>query len=80
MTRIKMHISKVKLSIYPPCEIKCSLQNRVSTLRDSSNTCLYFTGVSLKLQGYVDANFASDINSRKSATGFVFTLSGTAIY
>ena len=33
----------------------------------------------MKLQGYVDANFASDIDSRKSTTGFVFTLGGTTI-
>ena len=31
MTRIKMHISKAKLPFYPPYEIKCGLQNRVST-------------------------------------------------
>ena len=27
-----MHISKVKLPFYPPCEIKCRLQNGVSTV------------------------------------------------
>ena len=48
-------------------------------LKGSSDTCLCFTGESLKLQGYVDADFAGDIDSRKSTTGFVFTLSGTAI-
>ena len=48
-------------------------------LKGSSNTCLCFTGASLKLQGYVDADFAGDIDSRKSTTGFVFTLGGTAI-
>ena len=31
MTRIKMHISKVKLPFYHPCEVKYRLQNRVST-------------------------------------------------
>ena len=31
MTRIKMHISKVKLPFYPPCEVKCGLQNGVLT-------------------------------------------------
>ena len=31
MTRIKIHISNVKLPFYPPCEVKCRLQNRVST-------------------------------------------------
>ena len=33
----------------------------------------------MKLQGYVDADFAGDIDSRKSTTGFVFTLGGTTI-
>ena len=32
MTRIKIHISNVKLPFYPPCEVKCRLQNRVSTV------------------------------------------------
>ena len=31
MTRIKIHISNVKLPFYPSCEVKCGLQNRVST-------------------------------------------------
>ena len=26
MIKIKMHISKVKLPFYPPCEVKCRLQ------------------------------------------------------
>ena len=48
-------------------------------LKGSLYTCLCFTGVSLKLQSYVDADFAGDIDSRKSTTGFVFTLGGTTI-
>ena len=32
MTRIKMYISKVKLPFYSPCEVKCGLQNGVSTV------------------------------------------------
>ena len=48
-------------------------------LKDSLDTCLCFTGVSLKLQGYVDANFAGDIDSRRSTIRFVFTLGGIAI-
>ena len=31
------------------------------------------------MQGYVDVDFADDIDSRKSTNGFVFTLGGTAI-
>ena len=48
-------------------------------LRGSIDTCLYFTGASLKMQGYVDADLANDIDSRKSTNGFVFTLGGTTI-
>ena len=44
-------------------------------LTSSSDTCLCFISASLKLQGYVDADFTS----RKSTIGFVFTLGGTAI-
>ena len=35
MARIKMHIPKAKLPFYPPCEVKCRLQNGVSTLTNS---------------------------------------------
>ena len=31
MVRIKMYISKAKLPFYPPYEVKCRLQNGVST-------------------------------------------------
>ena len=31
MATIKMPISNVKLLFYPPCEVKCGLQNRVVT-------------------------------------------------
>ena len=48
-------------------------------MRGSSNTCLCFTTASLKLQGYVAADFAGEINSKKSTTGFVFNLGSTAI-
>ena len=33
----------------------------------------------MKLQGYVDADFAGDIDSKKSTTGFVFSLGDTTI-
>ena len=48
-------------------------------LRGSSDTCICFTSASLKLLGYVDADFPGDIDSKKSTTEFVFTLGGTAI-
>ena len=48
-------------------------------LRDSSNTCFCFIGASLKLQGYVDADFPGNIDSKKNTTRFVFILSDIAI-
>ena len=48
-------------------------------LRGSTDTCFYFAGASLKLQGYVDVDLAGDIDSRKSTTEFVFTLGYTTI-
>ena len=48
-------------------------------MKGSSDSCLCFTSASLKLQDYVNADFAGDIDSRKSTTRFVFTLGGTVI-
>ena len=38
MARIKMHIPKAKLPFYPPCEVKCRLQNGVLTLTYQVNS------------------------------------------
>ena len=48
-------------------------------LKGSSNTCLCFTSASLKLQGYIDVDFAGGIDNRKNTIGFVFTLGSIAI-
>ncbi|RVW86791.1 Retrovirus-related Pol polyprotein from transposon TNT 1-94 [Vitis vinifera] len=48
-------------------------------LKGSLDTCLCFIGASLKLHGYVDVDFAGDIDSRKTTIGIVFALGGTVI-
>jgi hypothetical protein len=48
-------------------------------MRETSDMSLYFTGANLKLQGYVDADLAGDVDSQKSTTGFVYTLGGIAM-
>jgi hypothetical protein len=40
---------------------------------------LEFGGTTSKLEGYCDANHARDVDSRRSTTGYVFTLNGGAI-
>jgi hypothetical protein len=37
-------------------------------LKGSSETCLTFTTSGLKLEGFVDADLAGDVDSRKSTT------------
>ena len=43
-------------------------------LKSSLKTCLSFTAGGLKLEGLVDADLAGDVDSRKSTTGYVYTL------
>ena len=43
MARIKMHIPKAKLLFYPPCEVKCRLQNGVSTIASSRGRTIDLT-------------------------------------
>ena len=40
---------------------------------------LCFRKLDLGLQGYVDANMASDIDGKKSTMGYVYTLDGTIV-
>ena len=40
---------------------------------------LVYSGSDLNLLGYTDSDFQSDIDSRKSTSGSVFTLGGGAI-
>jgi hypothetical protein len=40
---------------------------------------LWYTGAYIQLCGFVDFDMAGDIDSRKSTTGYVFTLGGAAI-
>ena len=41
--------------------------------------CLTFRRDELKLEGYVDSDFAGEVDHRRSTTGYVFTMAGTAI-
>ncbi|XP_055590477.1 uncharacterized protein LOC129742584 [Uranotaenia lowii] len=48
-------------------------------LRGTIDWTLKFTGVDMKLRGYTDADWSGDQRTRKSTSGYVFTLGGTAI-
>jgi hypothetical protein len=48
-------------------------------LKGTLGTSLCFTGADMKLTGYVDSDLAGDVDTRKSTTGYVYTLGGTAV-
>ena len=45
----------------------------------SSSVCLQFDRNRYGVAGYVDSDYARDINKRRSLTGYVFTIRGCAI-
>jgi len=53
------HWSAVKIMIY---------------LKGSLDTTLCYEGTDVPLHGYVNSDFAGDVDSRKSITGYVLTL------
>ena len=48
-------------------------------LRGTFNACLKFGKTGEGLAGYVDSDFAADLDKRRSLTGYVFTISGCAV-
>ena len=48
-------------------------------MRGTSNKCLHFGGSTINLQDYVDSDLVGDIDTRRSTTGYVFTIGGVAV-
>jgi hypothetical protein len=48
-------------------------------LRGTSNACLRFGKSTRGLIGYVDSDYAGDLDNRRSLTGYVFTIGGCAV-
>lgn len=48
-------------------------------LRGTSGLGLLYTSTTDRLRGYSDADFAGDVNTRRSTNGFVTVLNGTAV-
>src|SRR5216684_423630 len=68
--------------MFAPSDHQHALDHTFQYLRATSNWQLIFqhgTPSRTVLHGFVDANWASDVNDHKSTSGFVFMLGGTAI-
>ena len=48
-------------------------------LKGSSNMPLCYDGMDFCLDGYVNSDFADDVDSRRSTAGYVFTLGSEAV-
>ncbi|XP_072074399.1 secreted RxLR effector protein 161-like [Arachis hypogaea] len=48
-------------------------------IKGTSNVALCFGGSEFIVNGYVDSDFAGDLDKRKSTTGYVFMLAGGAV-
>jgi hypothetical protein len=48
-------------------------------LRGTSKACLKFGRTGEGLVGYVDSDYAADLDKRRSLTGYVFTVGGCAV-
>ena len=56
------------------------MKNILKYLRRTKNIFLIYGGGSeLKLEGYTDSSFQSDLNDSKSISGYVFILNGGAV-
>ncbi|KAH9704158.1 hypothetical protein KPL70_011349 [Citrus sinensis] len=48
-------------------------------IRGTSDVALCYGGSEFTVRGYMDSDFARDLDKRKSTTGYVFTLAGAAV-
>ncbi|KAH9309120.1 hypothetical protein KI387_037031, partial [Taxus chinensis] len=48
-------------------------------LRGTMGTVLCYSGSDTTLHGYVDSDMAGDVDSRRSTTGYIYTVGGTAM-
>jgi hypothetical protein len=48
-------------------------------IKGTSDTTLCYGGSESTVRGYVDSNFTSDLEKRKSTTGYMFIIAGGAV-
>ncbi len=56
-----------------------AVKNILKYMRRTKDLFLIYGGGNLQLDGYTDSDFQSDIDDRKSTSGFVFICNGIAI-
>ena len=68
-----------KYMSHPSIEHQNAVKWILRYLRGTSSKCLHFGGSTTDLQGYVNSELARDIDTKRSTTGYVFTVGGAAV-
>ena len=48
-------------------------------IKETSDVALYYKWLDFIIRGYVDSNFAGDLDKKKSINGYVFTFAGDIV-
>ncbi|GMP31311.1 hypothetical protein CsSME_00005581 [Camellia sinensis var. sinensis] len=64
---------------YMECVLYASAISRIIYLSGTTDMALCFRRTGIGLHGYVDVDLTGDMDNRKSAIGYIYTLSGTAV-
>ena len=66
--------------VNPGEEHQIAIKNILKYLRRTKNMMLVFgRGLELKVEGYIDSNFITDIDDRKSISGYIFSCNGGVV-
>ena len=66
--------------MYPDKKHWIAIKNILKYLRRTKNLMLVFDGGSeLKVEGYNDSNFMTDVDDRKSTSGCIFLYNGSTV-
>lgn len=63
----------------PRAEHWIAVKRILRYIKGTSDVVLCHGGSSFNIQGYVDSDFAGNLDKRKSTTGYVFTLAGGVV-
>ena len=56
-----------------------AVKGAMQYLHDSKDMCICFGGKDASVVGYTDANYARDLDKRRSTSGYVFTFTGDVV-
>ena len=63
----------MKNPTFEACLVVCHLLNHLSVTK---NKCIRYTGVTLNMVGFTDSDWASDLDTRRSTSGYLVLMSG----